>query len=141
MRHFKRGRKLNRTAAHRKALLANLAASLLRHERIQTTTPKAKELRGVVDGLITLGKRGDLHARRLAIARVGDKEAVHRLFSDLAERYANRPGGYTRVLPLARRAGDNAPLSLVELVDAPAPIAEIPVDDGAGLDEEAGADV
>lgn len=125
MRHMKRGRKLNRNASHRKAMFANMATSLLLHERIQTTTPKAKELRRHVDRLITLGKRGDLHARRQAAAIVRDPLALERLFSEYAERYADRNGGYTRVLHIGNRRGDNAPMSQIELVDAPAVTVEV----------------
>jgi len=112
------GRKLNRTSSHRKALFGNMAAALIKHEQIKTTLPKAKELRGIVDRLITLGKRGDLHARRIAISRLhGDKELADKLFSSLAERYKDRPGGYTRVLRAGFRYGDSAPMAIIELVD------------------------
>lgn len=117
MRHAKSGRKLNRTAEHRKALLSNMAASLLRHEQITTTLPKAKELRRVADRMITLGKRGNLHARRQAIAFLRDDEAVRKLFGPLAERYKSRLGGYTRVLKAGFRHGDAAPMAVIELVD------------------------
>ena len=117
MRHRKQGRKLNRTASHRKALFANMAAALIEHEQIETTLPKAKELRSVVDKLITLGKRGDLHARRQAISRVRDLEQVRKLFDVLGPRYADRNGGYTRVLKAGFRYGDNAPMAVIELVD------------------------
>jgi large subunit ribosomal protein L17 len=117
MRHRKKGRKLGRTSAHRKAMLSNMAASLIKHEQISTTLPKAKELRGVVDRLITLGKRGDLHARRQAIAALGDKAMVGKLFATLGPRYAERPGGYTRVLKAGFRYGDAAPMAVIELVD------------------------
>ena len=118
MRHRLSGRKLNRTSAHRKAMFGNLAAALIKHEQIKTTLPKAKELRPVVDKLITLGKRGTLHARRQAIARLhGDAVMADKLFSTLAERYADRPGGYTRVLRAGFRYGDNAPMAIIELVD------------------------
>lgn len=136
MRHMKRGRKLNRTASHRKAMFANMATSLLLHERIQTTTPKAKELRGFVDRLVTLAKRGDLHARRQAAALVKDPVALQKLFSELAERYAERPGGYTRILHLTRRRGDNAPMSHIELVDAPDVEVQV-FDEDAGDDDAA----
>lgn len=118
MRHRKAGRKLNRTASHRKAMLANMATSLILHERIQTTTAKAKELRPLVEKLITLSRRGDLHARRLAERTIRDKDALNKLFSELAPRFSERPGGYTRILHIGPRRGDNAPLSLIELVDA-----------------------
>ena len=118
MRHQKRGAKLNRTASHRKAMLQNMAASLIRYERIQTTDTKAKALRGFVEPLVTLAKRGDLHARRLVMSRLQDKEGTAKLFEDLAERMKDRPGGYTRVVKVGRRGGDNAPISLIEWVDA-----------------------
>ncbi len=117
MRHGKSGRKLNRTASHRKAMFANMAAALVKHEQIVTTLPKAKELRSVVDKLITLGKRGDLHARRQAIARMRDKEQVSKLFDVLGPRYKDRNGGYTRVLKAGFRYGDSAPMAVIELVD------------------------
>ena len=118
MRHRMSGRKLNRTSAHRKAMFGNMAAALIKHEQIRTTLPKAKELRSVVDRLITLGKRGDLHARRLAVARLhGDRKLADKLFSVLAPRYSDRPGGYTRVLKAGYRYGDNAPMAIIELVD------------------------
>ncbi len=117
MRHRNAGRKFNRTASHRKAMFANMAAALIKHEQIATTLPKAKDLRGVVEGLITLAKRGDLHARRLAAARLRDEQMVIKLFDTLGERYRDRPGGYTRVLKAGFRYGDNAPLAVIELVD------------------------
>ncbi len=117
MRHRKQGRKLNRTASHRKAMFANMAASLIEHEQIITTLPKAKELRAVADKLITLGKRGDLHARRQAISRIRNVEQVKKLFDVLGPRYKERNGGYTRVLKAGFRYGDNAPLAVIELVD------------------------
>jgi large subunit ribosomal protein L17 len=118
MRHRMSGRKLNRTSSHRKALFGNMAAALIKHEQIKTTLPKAKELRGIVDRLITLGKRGDLHARRIAISRLhGDKQLADKLFSSLAERYKDRAGGYTRVLRAGFRYGDSAPMAVIELVD------------------------
>ena len=118
MRHRLSGRKLNRTSAHRKAMFGNMAAALIKHEQIKTTLPKAKDLRAVVDGLITLGKRGDLHARRIAISRLhGDRKLADKLFSALAERYRERPGGYTRVLKAGFRHGDSAPMAIIELVD------------------------
>ena len=120
MRHRLSGRKLNRTSAHRKAMFKNMAAALIKHEQIKTTLPKAKELSPVVDKLITLGKRGptDLHARRQAITRLGgDAKLADKLFTTLAERYADRPGGYTRVLRAGFRYGDSAPMALIELVD------------------------
>jgi large subunit ribosomal protein L17 len=111
------GRKLNRTSAHRKAMFGNMAAALLKHEQIKTTLPKAKELKPVVDKLITLGKRGSLHARRQALSQLPDETVVQKLFSDLAERYAERNGGYTRVLKAGFRYGDSAPMAVIELVD------------------------
>lgn len=117
MRHGKKGRKLNRTASHRKALFANMAASLIEHEQITTTLPKAKELRPVVEKLITLGKRGDLHARRQAISAIRDVEMVRKLFDTLAPRYGERKGGYTRVMKAGFRFGDNAPMAVIEFVD------------------------
>jgi large subunit ribosomal protein L17 len=117
VRHRKAGRKLNRTATHRSALLASLATALIKHEQIVTTLPKAKELRRVADRLITLAKRGDLHARRLAHARIRDDAMVAKLFETLGPRYAARPGGYTRVLKAGFRYGDSAPIAVIELVD------------------------
>ena len=118
MRHRLRGRKLNRTSSHRKAMFSNLAAALLKHEQIHTTVPKAKELRGVVEKLITLGKRGGLHARRQALSRLGgDTKLVDKLFTILSERYRERPGGYLRVLRAGFRVGDNAAMAIIELVD------------------------
>jgi large subunit ribosomal protein L17 len=118
MRHRMSGRKLNRTSSHRKALFGNMAAALIKHEQIKTTLPKAKELRSVVDKLITLGKRGDLHARRIAVSRLhGDKKLADKLFSTLADRYRDRPGGYTRIVKAGFRYGDSAPMAVIELVD------------------------
>ena len=117
MRHRKGPRKLNRTSSHRKAMFANMASALIKHEQIVTTLPKAKELRSVVDKLITLSKRGDLHARRQALSVIKDRDLVSKLFSTLAERYAERPGGYTRVLKAGFRYGDSAPMAIIELVD------------------------
>ena len=117
MRHRKAGRKLNRTAEHRKALFANMAAALLKHEQITTTLPKAKDLRRVTERLITLAKRGDLHARRLAISRLRDEKIVAKLFDTIGPRYKTREGGYTRVLKAGFRYGDNAPIAVIELVD------------------------
>jgi large subunit ribosomal protein L17 len=121
LRHRRRRGKLARPSAHRSALLRNLVTSLLDHEQIETTDPRAKELKRVADRMITLGKRGDLHARRQASSVIRDRAVVTKLFGDLAERYAKRPGGYTRVLKSRVRVGDAAPLSIIELVDrAPA---------------------
>ena len=117
MRHRKQGRRLNRSWAHRKAMFSNMANALIKHEQIRTTLPKAKELRPVVERLITLAKRGDLHARRQAFARLRDDAIVGKLFSTLRERYADRPGGYTRVLKAGFRKGDMAPMAVIELVD------------------------
>jgi len=117
MRHRKGPAKLGRTSTHRRAMLANMAAALIKHEQIVTTLPKAKALRPVVEKLITLGKKGDLASRRLAIARLQDEEMVRKLFSTLSERYGERKGGYTRVLRAGFRYGDNAPLAVIELVD------------------------
>jgi large subunit ribosomal protein L17 len=111
------GRKLNRTSAHRKALFANLACALIKHEQIKTTLPKAKELRPYVEKLITLGKRGDLHARRQAFAKLRDEAMVAKLFSVIKDRYTDRQGGYTRVLQAGFRYGDCAPMAVIELVD------------------------
>ena len=117
MRHGKSGRKLNRTASHRKAMLANMAVALIKHEQIITTLPKAKELRPYVEKLVTLGKRGDLHARRQAYAALPDKEWAAKLFDVLGPRYAERNGGYTRVLKAGFRHGDSAPMAVIEFVD------------------------
>ncbi len=117
MRHAKSGRKLNRTASHRKAMFANMAVALIKHEQIKTTLPKAKDLRAVVDRLITLGKRGDLHARRQALSVLRDSAIAAKLFKELAERYKDRPGGYTRVLKAGFRYGDMAPMAVIELVE------------------------
>ena len=117
MRHGSGRRKLNRTAEHRQAMLANMACSLIEHEQIKTTLPKAKELRPYVERLVTLGKRGDLHARRLCIAQIKQEPAVKKLFDALAARYKDRPGGYTRVLKAGFRYGDMAPMAFIELVD------------------------
>lgn len=121
MRHLKKGRKFGRTSAHRRAMYRNMAISLFRHERIETTAAKAKSLRGFAERLITLAKRGDLHARRLAARDIRDHEVLQKLFDDLAERFRERPGGYTRVLKTGFRRGDNSKTALIELVDkAPA---------------------
>src|SRR4026208_2287236 len=117
MRHGNTNRKLNRTASHRKAMFANMSAALIKHEQIVTTLPKAKELRPVVEKLVTLGKRGDLHARRQAIAQIKDVQLVKKLFDVLAPPYKDRHGGYTRVLKAGFRYGDNAPLAVIEFVD------------------------
>ncbi|ACM26304.1 50S ribosomal protein L17 [Agrobacterium sp. SHOUNA12C] len=117
MRHGKAGRKLNRTASHRKAMFANMAASLITHEQIVTTLPKAKEIRPIVEKLVTLGKRGDLHARRQAISQIRDAVVVAKLFDAIATRYATRNGGYLRIMKAGFRQGDNAALAVVEFVD------------------------
>jgi large subunit ribosomal protein L17 len=117
MRHGRAGRKLNRTSSHRTAMFANMAAALIEHEQIVTTLPKAKELRPVVEKLVTLAKRGDLHARRLAISRVRDEAMVKKLFETIGPRYQERNGGYTRVLKAGFRHGDNAPVAVIEFVD------------------------
>jgi large subunit ribosomal protein L17 len=116
MRHRKAGRKLNRTAAHRKAMLRNMVTSLLEHERIVTTVPKAKETRRIAEKMITLGKRGDLHARRQAMAYIRSKGVVAKLFDELSGQYADRQGGYTRIIRTGNRYGDAAPMAIVELV-------------------------
>ena len=117
MRHLKSGRKLGRTTAHRKALFRNLVTALIRRERIRTTLAKAKELRSHVEKTITLGKKGTLHAKRLARKVVVEKEAFTKLFSTLSERYAKRSGGYTRIIKIGNRRGDDAPMAFIELVD------------------------
>jgi large subunit ribosomal protein L17 len=117
MRHGNSGRKLNRTASHRKAMFKNMAASLVEHEQIVTTLPKAKEIRPIVERLVTLGKRGDLHARRQLISQVGSAELAGKLIATIAPRYANRNGGYIRIMKAGFRHGDNAPLAVVEFVD------------------------
>ena len=130
MRHRKTGRQLGRNSSHRKAMFRNMVTSLFEHERVQTTDAKAREVRRVAEKLITLGKRGDLHARRQALAYVRSKTVVAKLFAELSPRYANRPGGYTRIVKLGSRRGDNAPMSLVELVQEAYPA-------GAGAAESA----
>jgi large subunit ribosomal protein L17 len=117
MNHRRNQRKLSRTSSHRKALLRNMVTSLLEHEAIRTTDAKAKELRGVAEKMITLGKRGTLHARRQALATIRSKEVTAKLFDELAGRYSQREGGYTRIVKLGRRPGDAAPMAMIELVD------------------------
>ncbi len=117
MRHGFTGRRFNRSASHRTAMFANMATALIKHEQIKTTLPKAKDLRRVVERLITLGKRGDLHARRQVLARLRDEQMTRKLFDELAERYKARPGGYTRVLKAGFRYGDMAPMAIIELVE------------------------
>jgi large subunit ribosomal protein L17 len=117
MRHGFTGRRFNRSVSHRTAMFANMATALIKHEQIKTTLPKAKDLRRVVERLITLGKRGDLHARRQVLARLRDEQMTRKLFDELAERYKARPGGYTRVLKAGFRYGDMAPMAIIELVE------------------------
>jgi len=119
MRHRKSGRQLNRNSSHRKAMFSNMAASLMRHELIKTTLPKAKELRRVAEPLITLAKKDSVANRRLAFSRLRDREIVTKLFNELGPRYQERPGGYLRILKCGLRAGDKAPMAYVELVDRP----------------------
>lgn len=121
MRHRKGMSKLGRTSAHRKALYRNLVTSLLEHERIETTDAKAREVRRLADKMITLGKRGTLHARRQALSVIRKREVTAKVFDDLAQRFAGRPGGYTRVMKVGQRVGDNAPVSIVELVEGAPP--------------------
>jgi large subunit ribosomal protein L17 len=123
MRHRHGLRKLNRTSEHRQAMLRNMCVSLLTHEAIKTTLPKAKELRRVVEPLITLGKAPSLANKRLAFSRLRDRDVVVKLFGELGPRYEKRPGGYTRILKMGFRVGDNAPMAFVELVDRPEPVA------------------
>lgn len=120
MRHRKSGRQLNRNSSHRKAMFSNMASSLVKHEIIKTTVPKAKELRRVIEPLITLAKTDSVANRRLAFARTRDKEVVGKLFTEIGPRFADRPGGYTRILKCSFRAGDNAPMAYIELLDRPA---------------------
>lgn len=124
MRHRHTGRRLNRTSSHRQAMFKNMAVSLMRHEIIKTTLPKAKELRRVVEPLITLAKIDSVAKRRLAFARLRDRQIVTKLFNELGPRYKARPGGYTRVLKYGFRVGDNAPMAIIELVDRPIEVAD-----------------
>jgi large subunit ribosomal protein L17 len=117
MRHGFAHRQLNRTASHRKAMFANMAASLIKHEQIKTTLPKAKELRPIVEKLVTLAKKGDLHARRQAISKIRDKDMVKKLFDTIGPRYESRNGGYIRIMKAGFRYGDNAPVAVIEFVD------------------------
>jgi len=117
MRHLKKGRKLGTDASHTKAMLRSLAIALFTNERIKTTEARAKEVRGLVDRIIGWGKRGDVHSRRLAMAELGDKALVHKVFAEIAPRFAERDGGYTRIMKLGPRKGDAAPMVLLELVD------------------------
>ncbi len=121
MRHRNIGRQLSRNTSHRKAMLQNMAVSLVRHEVIKTTLPKAKELRRVIEPLITMAKEDTVAKRRVVFSRTRDKEAVGKLFQDLGPRYSTRPGGYTRIMKCGFRAGDNAPMAIIELVDRPVP--------------------
>jgi len=139
MRHGNGPRKLNRTAEHRRAMFANMACSLIEHEQIKTTLPKAKELKSYVEKLITLGKRGDLHARRLAASQIRQEDAVKKLFATLGASYKDRQGGYTRVLKAGFRYGDMAPMAIVELVDRD-PDAKGAADKARIAAEEAAAD-
>jgi large subunit ribosomal protein L17 len=144
MRHGNKGRKFSRTSSHRKAMFANMVVALLKHEQIKTTLPKAKDLRSVVEKIITLGKKGGLANRRLAIARLRDEEIVGKLFDTLAKRYQDRSGGYTRVLKAGFRYGDAAPMAIIELVDrdpsakgnAPVVEADLRVDETGELKEK-----
>jgi large subunit ribosomal protein L17 len=129
MRHRKSGRHLNRDSSHRKAMFRNMACSLLEHEVIKTTVPKAKELKRVAEPLITLAKSDSVANRRLAFSRTGSKAVVGKLFSELGPRYQERPGGYTRILKCGFRTGDAAPMAFVELVDRPLPETEEDIDD------------
>ncbi len=125
MRHRKSGRQLNRNSSHREAMFRNMSNSLIRHELIKTTLPKAKELRRVVEPLITLGKSDSVSNRRLAFSRMRDNETVGKLFAELGPRYQDRPGGYLRILKCGYRPGDAAPMAYVELVDRPAPVEDV----------------
>ncbi len=136
MRHRKSGRHLNRTSSHRQAMFRNMACSLIEHEMIKTTLPKAKELRRVAEPLITLAKSDSVANRRLAFARTGDKSVVGKLFAEIGPRYAERPGGYTRILKCGYRAGDAAPMAFVELVDRPVPDEDDFDDDEFDEDED-----
>ncbi|HLO65089.1 50S ribosomal protein L17 [bioreactor metagenome] len=132
MRHRNGLRKLNRTSSHRLAMLRNMTVSLLRHEAIKTTLPKAKELRRVVEPMITLGKNPTLANKRLAFDRLRDREIVVKLFAEIGPRYATRPGGYLRILKCGFRVGDNAPMAFVELLDRPEPTEAVEVEESAG---------
>ncbi|WP_150429731.1 50S ribosomal protein L17 [Dechloromonas sp. CZR5] len=132
MRHRNGLRKLNRTSSHRLAMLRNMTVSLLRHEAIKTTLPKAKELRRVVEPMITLGKNPTLANKRLAFDRLRDREIVVKLFAEIGPRYATRPGGYLRILKCGFRVGDNAPMAFVELLDRPEPTEAVEIEESAG---------
>lgn len=136
MRHRKAGRRLNRSAAHRKAMFANMAASLFRHEQIKTTLPKAKELRRVAEPLITLAKTPTLANRRLAFARLRQRDIVVKLFDDLGPHFAERPGGYLRILKCGHRPGDNAPMAYVQLVDRDLGLGEDEDDEDGEMEDE-----
>ena len=139
MRHRKSGRKFSRTSAHRKAMFRNMTASLVEHELIKTTLPKAKELRRVAEPLITLSKNDSVANRRLAFSRLRDDAAVAKLFDELGPRYSERPGGYLRILKCGFRAGDNAPMAFVELVGRPLDIEAEEVDEDEGVSSSASA--
>lgn len=128
MRHRKSGRQLNRNSSHRRAMFRNMASSLVRHEIIKTTVPKAKELRRVVEPLITLARRDSVANRRLAFARIRNKDTVAKLFNELGPRFMSRPGGYTRILKCGFRVGDNAPVAYIELLDRPVSDPELTID-------------
>jgi len=137
MRHRHSGRQLNRNSSHRKAMFRNMTASLVEHELIKTTLPKAKELRRVAEPLITLAKKDSVANRRLAFSRLRDKEAVGKLFAELGPRYDSRPGGYIRIMKCGLRAGDKAPMAYVELVDRPQPeVTEAPVETAEEVTEQ-----
>ncbi|HUK43809.1 MAG TPA: 50S ribosomal protein L17 [Gaiellaceae bacterium] len=133
MRHQRTGKKLGRDSAHRRALYANLTSELIEHERIKTTVTKAKAVKPIAEQMITLGRRGDIHARRQAVAFLGSKDIVHKLFDDLGPRYAERPGGYSRIVRLGPRPGDAAEMVYLELVDTPlvfkTKLADVPEDE------------
>ena len=135
MRHRQSGRKLNRNSSSRKAMFRNMTASLMRHELIKTTLPKAKELRRVAEPLITMAKKDSVANRRLAFSRIRDRDVVTKLFNELGPRYESRPGGYLRILKCGFRAGDNAPMAYVELVDRPVEAEEVETAAAAGSEE------
>lgn len=137
MRHRKSGRQLNRNSSHRTAMFRNMAVSLIEHEVIKTTLPKAKELRRVAEPLITLAKEDSVANRRLAFSRTRSKEAVGKLFTEIGPRYVERPGGYTRILKCGFRAGDAAPMALIELVDRPMPDLDDVEDEAVEMEDEA----
>jgi len=137
MRHGVAGRRFSRTSSHREAMMDNMVTSLLRHERIRTTLPKAKEARKLAEKVITLGKKGSLHNRRTAARVVNDKEVLAKVFGPLSERYAQRPGGYTRIIRLGKRLGDAAEMALLELVDRPEAPAAPAAAEGEGAETKA----